>query len=120
MSAFYASIRAELLLAQTMIAVLIFGYYLPKRKHFYIRLFTSLVLGGLLSHFGAILLYFPNGSGIAYVFPRTLFMLLGFAISIAVTYAIYDVSGYADENAGTYIQRLLRKLVLRAHIRLRI
>lgn len=32
----------------------------------------------------------------------------------------YDVSWYADENAGTYIQRLLRKLVLRAHIRLRI
>lgn len=118
MSAFYASIRAELLLAQTMIAVLIFGYYLPKRKHFYIRLFTSLVLGGLLSHFGAILLYFPNGSGIAYVFPRTLFMLLGFAISIAVTYAIYDVSGYAalfTASAGYAAQNIAgnMKTVLR-------
>lgn len=95
MSVFYASIRAELLLVQTIVAVLIFGFYLPKSKQFYIRMIVSLALGGLISHFSANILYFPSGSGIAYVFPRTLFMLLGFAITIVITYAIYDVSGYA-------------------------
>lgn len=92
MPEWYILIRRPLSMFQTLLGVLVFSYSLPKRKHYWIRLTVSFLIGCVVCYFAGKLYIYPWVS-LEDSFFRLLSQLIQLAMVLLIVYLCIDVSG---------------------------
>lgn len=119
MPLWYQNVRGSLLLVQSALGTLLFGYSLRRRRHFALRAALSLLLGWLCCHVLQMLIYVPGSTPLALA-SHALMSALVYAYLIAMVYFCCDetiwtalfaaASGYIAQDIAGSLKQIVRKI----------
>lgn len=125
MPLWYLNFRGSLLLLQSSLAVMLFGYSLNRRSHFKLRAFVGLVFGCGIAHLAGRLLYIPGSAPLA-LLSHVLMPLLTFCVLIGIVYLCLDEniwtalfvasSGYIAQDMAGSVKQIVKQIPFSANL----